>query len=51
MKVREQLNKIKPGKCPLGIATKRSLVTLEMVVRWHGMGRWQIEVSLRSERR
>lgn len=38
MKVREQLNKIKPGKCPLDLATKRSLVTLERAVKvaWYG---------------
>lgn len=38
MKGREQLNKIRSGKCPLDLAIKRSWVTLEQFW-WGGMGR------------
>lgn len=38
MKGREQLNKIRSGKCPLDLAIKRSWVTLEqaVLVGWYG---------------
>jgi len=32
MKRREQLSKIRPGNCPLDLATKRSQVSLEKAV-------------------
>lgn len=32
MKGREQLNKIRPEKCPLDLATKRSRVTLQKTI-------------------